>query len=232
MAAVDRLIRADEIDFGVAASTPVVSDTLRFVLPVPALAHGGELLRHPDGSAFLDRQGRPLQGRGVVFFNEDDKCWQTARGDGRDVIIFAPIDQRQAEALGRRIAQLAPRLDLLTLGMIKDVIRFAHDELGVRSAYNASRTYVATAMTPVAALAHAGSGLVRRHGSDTSRAVYIPGTGGFVGPGATPQRFEGGAVIVSHGEDVRLVQCASFEQAYRHPDGRPARIADLAVQSP
>ena len=40
-----RLITADQIDFGPKASTPVVSDTLRFVIPVPAFKGGGGLAR-------------------------------------------------------------------------------------------------------------------------------------------------------------------------------------------
>ncbi|HEX4097302.1 MAG TPA: hypothetical protein VHX64_11275, partial [Caulobacteraceae bacterium] len=64
------------------------------------------------------------------------------------------------------------------------------------------------------------------------RAVYVPGSGSFLGPAASPQLFLAGAVILKHGDSVRLVQPVSFEAGYRFMDGRPARVSELASQSP
>lgn len=228
----DRLIRADQIDFSERASTAVVSDTLRFILPVPLLAGGGEPLLNPDGSApFIDRNGAQVHGRGLVFFDRDDRCWEVARGDGSDVIVFSPIDAAKADALSRRIADLAPTPERLTVGQLKEVIAFAYDQLGLRSAHHSSCAWVAEAMTPIAADAF-GAGVYQRKASQTCRAVYLAGTGSFAGPGATPQRFEDGAVIVSGAGSIHLVQPVSFETTYRLADGRPARVAELATQAP
>ena len=111
-----------------------------------------------------------------------------------------------------------------TLPDLKRVIAFAYDEVGVRSAHDSSRVYVAAALTP---LGRPGFGLHRRKTTDVCRAVYVPGGGAFQGAGATPQRFEDGAVIVKHGASIRLVQPASFEATYRlalnQPDGAAVR---------
>ncbi len=229
----DRVIRADQIDFSDAASTPVVTDGLRFILPVPVLAGGGEALRHPDGSSFTDPRGGELHGRGVVFFNRVDRCWQAARGDGSEVIVFSLIDEAKTVALKRKIAELAPAPALLTLDQIKSVIDYACDELRVLGAHSTTRAYVSEALVPVSP--HGGDhfGLYRRKANDVGRAVFIPGAGAFVGPTPTPQLFSDGAVVLSHHGSVRLLlPLAAFEQTYRLLDGRPALIAELAVQSP
>jgi hypothetical protein len=227
-----RPIRPEQIDFSDAASTPVMSDSLRFVLPVPALEDGGEPLVQPDGAPLLDRRGAALPGKGVVFFDRDDQCWEAARGDGQDVVIFSPIDETQAGALAGEIAALARTPADLTLAQIKRVIAYAYDTLGLHSAHASTRAYVAKAMAPAGGDARHSYGLFRRKASDVCRAVYLPGAGAFLGVGGTPQRFGAGAVIVKHGDEVRLVQCVSFEATYRFLDGRRARVAELATQTP
>ncbi|HWA62105.1 MAG TPA: hypothetical protein VG939_12065 [Caulobacteraceae bacterium] len=227
-----RTIRAEQIDFGDDASTLVVSDSLRFVLPVPALAGGGEPLDHPDGGAFLDRDGRPIQGRGVVFFDPDDASWEVASGDGTAVILISPVDEAQGARLGEKVASLADDPARLTLEQIKAVLRYAIEDLGVRSTHASTRAFVAAALTPVARDERAGFGLHRRRADDPCRAVFVSGQGQFLGPAASPQVFTDGAVILRHGRDVRLVQRDSFEKTYRFPDGRPARVKDLARQRP
>jgi len=229
----DRLIRADQIDFSESASTAVVTDGLRFILPVPALVGGGEALRHPDGSWFTDPHGGRLHGRGVVFFNHVDRCWQAARGDGSEVIVFSLIDEARTVALKHKIAEFASAPDLLTLDQIKSVIDFACDELRVLGAHSTTRAFVSEAMVPVPP--HGGDhfGLYRRKGTDVGRAVYIPGTGAFIGPTPTPQLFSDGAVVLNHRGSIRLLlPVTAFEQTYRLLDGRPALVAHLAVQSP
>ncbi len=230
-----RTITAADIDFSERASTLVYSDTLRFVLPVPKLAGGGEPLVAPPGEkaaeSFVDHKGRPIKGRGVVFYNPDDECWQAAPGDGTAVIIVSPIDAAQGAELAQKVKTLSPDPEALTLEQIKSVIRFA-GQLGIGAAYNSTRAFVAERMTPSDPKAPAGFGLHWRKAGDTCRAVFVSGAGRYRGPAATPQTFRNGAVMLKQGESVRLVQTRSFEATYRLPDGKPAHVRDLKAQDP
>ena len=232
-----RTISADDLDFSDEASSVVYSDSLRFVLPVPKLTGGGEPLVPPKGEkasdAFRDARGRPIKGRGIVFFNPDDDCWQAAPGDGSAVIILSPIDESQGATLLARAKDLAPDPAALSLEGLKALVRYAIEGLGVRAAYNSSRTFVADRMTPFDEVAAAsGLGLHWRRAGDPCHAVRLLGDGAFRGPAATPQTFKGGAVVVQQDDDIRLVQPDSFEAMYRLPDGRRAKASDLKVQTP
>jgi hypothetical protein len=232
---VTRTITAGDIDFSERASTLVYSDTLRFILPVPKLAGGGERLVAPPGEkaaeSFQDRKGRPIQGRGIVFFNSDDDCWQAARGDGTAVIILSPLDETQGAKLAQKAKALNRDPDALTLDQLKAVIACAR-ELGIGAAYDSTRAFVAERMTPFDPKALAGFGLHWRKAGDTCRAVFVPGAGRYRGPAATPQTFRNGAVMLKQGESVRLVQPRSFEATYRLPNGRLAKVAELKAQEP
>lgn len=229
-----RLIRHDQIDFGPDKSTPVISDTLRFVIPVPAFAGGGEPLTPPDaGEPFRDWSGKPITGRGVVFFNPDDQCFQAAHGDGSEVVIFGLITTAQAKRLQAEVAKSATDPHDLTLPQFKAVLEFAAKQLGQIAIYNSTRAAVASAMIPAPPdTGIDGYGLYRRSRQDLCDAVYVPGDGVFQGPAATPQQFTGGAVIVRQGQDIHLVQTASFQATYKHPDGSPISVGELAAQSP
>jgi hypothetical protein len=232
---VTRTLSADDLDFSDGASTRVCSDSLRFILPVPKLAGGGEPLTPPPGEkasdSFKDGRGRPIEGRGIVFFNPDDDCWQAAPGDGSAVIIISPVTEAEGAALMARARSLSADPERLTLDQLKDVIRYAI-ERQIRAAYNSTRAFVAEHMTPVDPAAPAGMGLHWRQARDCCQAVFVPGDGRFLGPAATPQAFEDGAVVLKQDDDVRLVQPESFEATYRFPDGRPIRVSDLQVQDP
>jgi hypothetical protein len=227
-----RLLRADQIDFSDAVSTPVVSDSFRFVLPVPAWPDGGEPLVRPDGAPLTDRDGRLIEGRGIAFIDPDDRCWEVARGDGSAVILFSPVTEATAAALMRRIRELATTLADLTIEDLRALIAFAVGELGIRASYATSKAVVADTMIAEPTAAASGCGLHRRRADQVCRAVYVPGAGAFLGPAASPQLFADGAVILKHGDSVRVVQPISFEAGYRFLDGRPARVAELASQSP
>jgi hypothetical protein len=231
---VPRLITADQIDFGPKASTPVVSDTLRFVIPVPVFEGGGEPLVPPDGAeAFTDWEGKPISGRGVVFYNPDDRCYQAARGDGSEVVIFGMINRREANLLAAETAKSASNPNRLTLPQFKALLDFAARDLGQIAIYNAARASVESTMVRAGAdTGISDYGLYRRSREDVCEAVFIPGDGVFEGPAATPQTFTDGAVIVRQGDDIHLVQTTSFEATYKHPDGSPIHVAELAVQSP
>ena len=230
-----RTITADQIDFGEDVSTPVISNTLRYILPVPALPDGGEPLVQVEGESagmpFLDRDGRTVEGRGLAFFNPDDGCNTFVRCDGRGVIILGVVDTDQAARLDAKIGSLATVPSELTLADLKEVLRYAEEDLGL-IAHNSTREFVGSAMTPVAGEGSDTHGLHRRRADLICRAVYVGGSGHFLGPAATPQVFVDGAVILKVQGSVWLAQCASFEKAYRHPDGRPVSVSELAVQSP
>jgi hypothetical protein len=233
---VTRTITAGDLDFSDDATTLVCSGSLRFILPVPKLAGGGEPLAPPAGAraaeSFKDTHGRPIKGRGIVFFNPDDDCWQAARGDGMAVIIISPVTEAEAAALMAKVNDLSGDPDRLTLDQLKAVVSYAIDELKIRSAYNSSRAFVAEHMTPADGVAADGIGLHWRQARDRCQAVFVPGRGRFMGPAATPQTFERGAVILKEGDDIRLLQPDGFEASYRFLDGRPARIRELKPQNP
>src|SRR5579872_1001517 len=231
-----RTVSADDLDFSDEASSLVFSDTLRFILPVPRLRDGGEPLTPPPGEkageSFQDGRGRPIQGRGIVFYNPDDACWQAAPGDGTAVIIISPVDEAQGGKLARKVRSLAAPPRRLRLDDLKAVIRYAIDELKIRAAYNSTRAFVAERMTPIDPTNRRGLGLHWRRARDPCHAVWVPGDGRFRGPAATPQAFKDWAVILRQGDETRLIQPESFEATYRFADGRPAKAAELKVQTP
>lgn len=234
--AVTRTLSADDFDFSESASTLVYSDSLRFILPVPKLKGGGEPLHPPRGEkageSFKDRHGRPIEGRGIVFFNPADDCWQVALGNGAAVIIIAPVTEDQGDALMAKARSLSRDPERLTLEQLKAMIRYAIDNLKMLGAFNSTRAYIAERMTPVDPAAPPGLGLHRRKVHDYCYAVFVPGAGRFLGPAATPQVFKKGAVILRQGDDVRLLQPTWFADHYRFPDGRPAHVSELKVQDP
>lgn len=229
-------IRADQFDFSEAASTPVVSDSLRFVLPVPAWADGGEPLDYPRGERagqpFTDRDGRPIIGRGIVFFDPDDRSWEAVRGDGTGVILFSPLTADQGARLAKAVLARKAILDDLTLADIKAIVRYATRTLRIASSHASTREYVAEAFQPEDPAGLPGFGLHRRLANDVCRAVFVEGEGAFLGPAASPQVFDDGAVILRHGDETRLVQWRSFEMTYRLLDGRRATVDNLARQVP
>jgi hypothetical protein len=232
----DRTITPEQIAFGPEVSTAVVSGTQRFVIPVPAFEGWGEPLVYPDGEKagqpVTDWRGRPVAGKGLVFFNADDRAYQVARGDGNAVVIIGLVTREQAQKLVAKVHEFVADPNDLALDQFKAVLRYAREDLGLLAIYDSNRDFVATRMSKVAPeTGVAAFGLHKRDERDICRAVYVPGTGEFRGPAASPQKFANGAVILRHGRDVRLVQPAAFEVSYSHPDGRPVKISDLAVQA-
>jgi len=232
-----RMIAADQIDFGSGASTAVVSGTQRFVLPVPAFKDGGEALVFPDGEKMgqpiTDWQGRPVGGRGLVFLNSVDRTYQAVRGDGQGVVIIGFVSKNQAERVIAKVLEFVSHPDELTLDQFKEVLRHAREELGLCDMYDSNREFVATKMSKVAPDTGVSAfGLHKRDERDVCRAVYVPGSGEFRGPAATPQKFAQGAIILQQGSNVRLIQPTAFEASYTHVDGRPVSVSEVAVQVP
>lgn len=230
-----RTITADEIDFSPTMSTAVVSDTLRFVVPVPAMADGGAPLRQVEGEAagepFIGKDGRPIEGPGLAFFNSDDGCNDFVRCDGRAVIIVGDMTEALGRRLDGKVRSLAADPGQLELADLRAVLAFATEGLGL-IAHSSRRDYVRDAMTPLDAAGIEAYGLHRRRGDQPCRAVFVAGAGRFLGPAATPQVFSDGAVIIARQDSVWLCQPDRFETNYKHPDGRPIRVAELAAQFP
>jgi hypothetical protein len=232
-----RSLTADSIDFSPEASTPVISGAQKFVLPIAAFKDGGDALVYPDGDKagqpITDQRGRPIAGRGLVFFNADDGAYQVVRGDGNGVVIIGSVTEAQAAKLVAKVRELAADPSELSLAEVRQVLRYASQDLGLIGMYNSSRAFVASEMTEVGpSTGIPAYGLHRRDERTICRAVYVAGSGEFQGPAATPQKFVDGAVILNQGGDVRLIQPRAFEASYKHADGRPVKVSELAVLKP
>jgi hypothetical protein len=227
-----RVLRPEDFDFNENASAAVLSDSPRFVIPAPDFADGGEPLARPDGKPLVDRQGRTIEGRGIAFIDPDDRAWEVAHGDGTAAILISPMNEPVAAAIAAEIARLVPSADALTVEQVRELLAFARRQPGVRATYATTRAYVAEAMVPGPEAAAAGYGLYHRRSDQICRAVFVPGRGEFLGPAASPQLFDDGAVVLKHGDSVRLIQSASFELGYRFLDGRMAHAVELPVQDP
>jgi hypothetical protein len=231
------MITPAQIDFSPQRSTAVISGAQKFVIPVPVFAGGGEPLIYPDGGKagqpIEDWEGRKVSGKGIVFYNADDRAYQVAKGDGSAVILINAVTRDKADKLAARIAEFAGTPERLSLAQLKQVLAYARQELDLPAIYDATRDFVATQMSPV----EPGTGIVayglhKRDERDICHAVYVAGEGEFQGPAATPQRFSEGAVIVKQGKDIRLIQPGIFEATYTHADGRKLRVSELERQSP
>lgn len=227
-----RVLRPEDFDFGERVSAAVLSDSPRFVIPVPALPDGGEPLVRPNGKPLHDREGHAIEGRGIAFIDPDDRAWEAAHGDGTAAILISPMSEPVAAAIAAEIAAMAPSAEALTIVQLRKLLAFARKQPGVRATYATTRAYVAESLVPGPEAAATGYGLYHRRSDQICRAVFVPGRGAFQGPAASPQLFDDGAVILQHGDSVRLVQSASFELGYRFLDGRMAVVSELPVQDP
>ena len=248
-----RVFKADDLNLTDGAQ--VISSAQKFIIPVPALDDGGDPLVYPDGEkagqAITNYKGEPIGATGVVFFNATDKSWQAVPGDGNGVIIINKVSEDQARSLYAHIentlgltgakdgisgtynnASIAGALKAMTLAQIKDTLAHAHS-IGLSDMYNSDKGFIQSKMSAISAVPggdHAESfGFHKRDDRDICKAVYIPGSGEFEGPAATPQKFENGAVIVQQGNNTRLIQANVFVETYRKADGTPVALTDLPV---
>lgn len=240
------LVSAADLQFEAETSTPVISTAQKFILPIPALADGGEPLVFPPdhdqaGEPIVDYKGEPIGDRGLVFFNQEDQTVQAVAGDGKGVIIINEVTVDQANALHQYILSLSSDPMALTLEQLRQVITYAQTEQKLGDMYNSNRTFIAESMSAIDTWEAAISavpddpayGFKKRDDRDISQAIYIPGNFQFQGPAATPQVFEDGGVIVQHGDSVRGVQPNIFIRTYSFSDGQPIRdVSNLATQYP
>ena len=231
-------ITAEQINFD-ANSTPVVSGAQKFVLPIPKLKDGEPLI-HSEGAQagqpITDWQGNPIGDKGVVFVNDKDGATQAVKGDGNGVVIINLVTEEQAAKLTAKINEFNSDPTQLSLDEIKKVLQYARETCGLTDMYNSDKDFISSKMSAVGAGTGVGVpayGLYKRDDHDICHAVFVPGSGEFQGPAATSQKFSNGVVILQQqGQDgisVRAIQPDAFEASYRHADGRPIAVSELAV---
>ncbi len=236
--------------FNFDAGTEVVSSAQKFIIPVPQFE--GEDLVYPQGAKgangedlsgkpMVDWEGNPIGGpgeKGLVFFNHKDQSWQAVKADGKGVVILNQVTQAQGERLSQRIGGDPSSL---TLGEFKEVLEFAHGDLGIGDMYNSDRDFIRDKMDPMECCQSGVPeyGLHRRDDRDLCHAVLVLGSGTFQGPAASPQRFDDGAVLVRQpdrkaegGYGYQLVQPDIFLETYKHKDGRGLTLGQIAQQDP
>ena len=232
----------EEISF--ANCLAVISNAQKFILPIPAMA--GEPLVYPQGvtktsgtgkrqtenvagQPILDWEGKPIAEEGVVFFNAKDQSWQAVASDGQGVVIMNQVTEDQSKKLIAKVQQLAVDPNQLNLMQIKELLKYAQDELGINDMYNSNKEFIKSKMRPLES-ADSGVeafGLYCRDDRDVCRAIFIEGQGEFRGPAASGQKFSDGAVIVQQGDSTRLIQPDIFAKTYTHPDGKPLDVTHI-----
>ncbi|MCK5296933.1 MAG: hypothetical protein KAJ75_08585 [Alphaproteobacteria bacterium] len=223
-----RVIKAEQLDFSENNSTPVVSSAMKFILPIPKM----------KGEAFevKDWEGNSVKGEGLKFFNYKDNCDQGVATDGQGVIIFNGVKPATAKALQTKIDRLSKgNPENLNLDNLKEILKYAKETIGLEDRYDSDKDFINSKMNAVetASTNHECYGLHRRDDRDVCQAVFLIGKGEFEGPGASPQKFENGAVILKQGDAVRLIQPDQFAKDYRHKDGEKITelSKELAVQN-
>ena len=230
----------ENISFGKGVHT--ISNAQKFILPIPSTA--GEPLVYPQGTKakgatgdlesisgqpILDWQGKPIGKEGIVFFNAKDRSWQAVVSDGQGVVIMNQVTEEQSQKLTARIHELANGPKELKLKQIKDLLKYAQDELSITDMYNSDKEFIRSKMNALESTDSGieAFGLHRRDDRDICQAVFVEGKGEFQGPAATAQKFEDGAVIVKQGDSTRLIQPEIFAQTYSHLDGKPMDIGSI-----
>jgi hypothetical protein len=139
-----RTITSSGIRVDASTGTAVISSAQKFILPVPALAGGGEPPLYPTGhqkagTPILDFQGEPIGERGMVFFNDKDQSVQAVAGDGQGVVIINEVTAEQADQIDREVQQPGASSDPLNLEQLKQILDFARTELKLGDIYNSTR---------------------------------------------------------------------------------------------
>jgi hypothetical protein len=183
------------IDFSEAR--PVISAAQKFVIAVAAFDDADPLV-YPGGTEkagepITDWQGNVVGTKGIIFFNEIDKCYQAAPSDGQSVIIINEVTAEQARNLRELIRELGELGDNLSKTSLELVISRAQKDLGLIDIYNSTDGFIRSKMTPVLKVsADVGArpwGWLKRDDRDVCRAVFVKGPGCFQGPAATPQQI-------------------------------------------
>jgi hypothetical protein len=224
----------DEIDFSNAR--PVISAAQKFIIPVAALADANPLV-YPSGTEkagqpIADWQGMPVGEKGIVFFNEIDRCYQAAPADGRSVIIVNEVTAHQARAIEQFIRDLRDPIDNLSMLSLESLLAYMRSPLGLVDVYNSTDDFVLAKMKPVSGTrvndSQRPSGWMRRDDRDLCLALFVKGPSLFEGPAATPQQIPPhGAFIVRQGTSYRMVDVAAMLRTYMNPDCSPLDLREF-----
>src|SRR5262249_40897622 len=152
------------------------------------------------GQPITDWGGQPVGDKGIIFFNEIDRCYQAAPADGRSVIIINEVAAGQVQALQEFIARLEEPIEHLCKRSLESVLAYAGRELGLVDLYNSTDDFTRAKMIPMDAARGTTarpSGWMRRDDRDICHAVFVKGPARFHGPAATPQQIPAcGAFVV------------------------------------
>ena len=224
----ETILKSSDIDF--TKSISVISSTIKLVIPIPDLGDLGEELVFPSwhknvGQAIKDWQGNVIKGKGVVFKNFKDDCIQAAKGDGNEVIIVNEIIEEDYYKLNSFINERwgTVNKERLNFKQIKDILEYIQNTLGIGDVYNSTKEFIRSNMLSIDGNTVNNIvefGLYRRDAREICRAVRLIGHGKFKGPAATMQIYNNGAILVQHGNDVRLVQEDIFLKTYRRFDNK------------
>ncbi len=229
------LLSKDDVDFS--GARPVISAAQKFVVPVAAFADADPLV-YPHGTdkagqPISDWQGRPIGEKGIIFYNEIDRCWQAAPSDGRSVVIINEVTADKALALEEFARDLAEPIDKLSKSSLERLLAYARNDLGLVDMYNSGDDFIRSKMTPV----HDGGadhgarpwGLMKRDDRDICQAVFVTGPARFQGPAVTPQEIPAdGAFIVRQDTNYRMVDRAAMLRTYMNADGSPLDLRDFS----
>jgi hypothetical protein len=221
------ILSGDEIKFSKAK--PVISAAQKFVIPVAVLDDADSLV-YPVGTKnagqrITDWEGKPIGEKGIIFFNEVDKCYQAVPADGRSVIIINEVTGGHVFSLEEFIRSLPdPIHDLSKHSLTSLLLHVA--TLGLVDLYNSTDDFVLSKMIPVRPVHHnlgaRPSGWMRRNDRDICFVVFVEGPARFQGPAATPQEIPAqGAFIVRQGECYRMVDADVMLRTYMNPDCSP-----------
>lgn len=220
------LLDPAKLDFSNALK--VVNRTQRFVLSVPALPEGGELLVFPEGTPNAGqslKKDRPVPERGVVFFNGKDEQWQGVIGDGTRVIIINEVDADQAKLIQQKVEALCKP----SVEGIKAILAYARSEFGLVDFYNSNRESVSKNLS----LIGPGNPCHMQVTKDTVHSAIYAG-GAFSFPGPVVQNYPQGGVILNDGRHIWGIDSGVFIRNFRAvEDGveRPLRALELEFPS-
>lgn len=212
--AILREIDPSKIDFSVGLAC--VNRTQRFVLPIPELPEGGELLVFPEGTA---KEGQAIKtnpdgstARGIVFFNGKDQAWQAVRGDGKGVIIINEVSAEEAASISLRLETLKDE-NLPEIDRLKQLLSYARDSLGFIDFYNSNAESVAKNLRTVGADNPHHYQVTK---DTVHRAVYI--TEAFTVKGPVQQVYPDGGVILNDGAHSWGIEKGVFLRNFRAID--------------
>ena len=133
------------------------------------------------------------------------------------------VTEEQSKELTAKVNEFASNPQELNLEQIKNLLKYAQEELSIKDMYNSDKEFIKSKMNVIESSDSGieAFGLHRRDDRDVCQTVFVEGKGEFKGPAATGQKFENGAVIVKQGDSVRLIQPEIFAKTYSHPDGKP-----------